>query len=441
MSYSKKVYGGAGGNLEQDPLTIQNKIAQTLTCLFVALYNTVWPSFFDDIMALTTTDSSLTRSNASGVRLYLKVLISIHDEIADVLVSRSSADRQRDSDLKDLVRQRDSKKIAQTWQEILSQWKTRDGFILGDCLSTIGRWASWIDLSLVVNDTILQSLFELISSPPAAGGNNPTGNVLEVTLNTFIEILGKKMKAGDKIELIEVLRVNEIVSRLIASPPLHELRSTSSYDTDLAECVAKLVNNTVFDIVNVLDSVSNKATVERANIQLTAFLPHVLRFFSDEYDEICSSVIPCLIDLLTYLRKRPNRDADYSSVLPPILQAVIAKMRYDETSSWGNEDAQTDEAEFQELRKRLQVLQQAVASVNQALYIDTISNIISTAFENFLTQRGQVDWRDLDLAMHELFLFGELAMRYGGLYSKTKPVSPAAERLIGLMYSLVESGK
>ena len=440
MSYIQKAYGGISGNLEQDPLTIQNKVAQTLTYLFIALYNTVWPAFFDDIIALTTTDNPSIRPNAPGVRLYLKVLISVHDEIADVLVSRSPAEQVRDTDLKDLVRQRDAKKIAQTWQEILVLWKVRDGFILGDCLSAIGRWASWTDLSLIVNETILQSLFELISSPPATGSNNPTGNVLEVTLNTFIEILGKKMKASDKLDLIQILKINEIVSQLIASPPLHEMRSTSSYDTDLAESVAKLVNNTVFDIINVLDSVSDKATVERANFQLTTFLPYVLRFFSDEYDEICSSVIPCLTDLLTYLRKKPRQDADYSSMLPPILQAIIAKMRYDETSSWGNEDAQTDEAEFQELRKRLQVLQQAVAAVNEALFIDTISNIVSKTFENFRTQRGQVDWRDVDLAMYELFLFGELAVKNGGLYNKTKPVSTAAECLIGLMFNLVESG-
>jgi len=43
--------------------------------------------------------------------------------------------------------------------------------------------------------------------------------------------------------------------------------------------------------------------------------------------------------------------------------------------------------------------------------------------------------------MHELFLFGELAMKNGGIYSKTKPVSPAAEQLIGMMYKLVETGK
>jgi len=128
-------------------------------------------------------------------------------------------------------------------------------------------------------------------------------------------------------------------------------------------------------------------------------------------------------------------------MLSPILDAVIAKMKYDHTSLWGDEDAQTDEAEFQELRKRLQVLQQAVAAVNENLYMDKISTLVISTFNQFQNQRSQLNWRDTDLAMYEMFLFGELALKSGGLYSKTKPVSPAAERLIGMMFKLVESGK
>lgn len=441
MTYTQNTYRDGQGNTSKDPLTIENKITQIFTNLFTVLYALEWVTFFDDLMALTHTESPSIRGDASGVRLYLKVLISIHDEIADVLVPRSTQEQLRDTDLKDLIRQRDAKKIAQSWREILLQWKSSESRVVSFCLNAIGRWASWTDLSLIINDDVLQVLFELVSSPASEKGSNLAPSLRDYALNTFTEILAKKMKPSDKLELISILRINEIVAQLITSTSLHEMRPTSSYDTDLAETVAKLVNNTVFDLVNILDTASDEFTLLRANSQLKVFLPYVLRFFSDEYDEICSSVIPCLTDLLTYLRKNVRSDADYPSMLPPILQAIVAKMRYDETSSWGNEDAQTDEAEFQDLRKRLQVLQQAVAAVDETLYIDTISTIVSTSLNKFQEQRGQVDWRDIDLAMHELFLFGELAVKNGGLYSKTKPVSTAAERLIGLMFKLVESGK
>ena len=438
MTHIRTTYGAGSTNVEQDPRTIQNKMVQTITSLFVSLYTSQWPGFFEDFLGFTKTVGSTLPDSAKGTMLYLKILISIHDEIADVLVSRTSNERARDNELKDLVRERDADKITRSWQEILSLWKSQDRIIVDYCLSTIGRWASWNNLSLFLNNNLLSILFEFVGSVNIDEGTD----LRDASLNTFIEILSKKMKASDKLELIEVLKVQEVVSQLVASPPLNELRPTSSYDTDLAEIVAKLVNNTMVDIIIALESSQNVTMIQsRANAQIKAFLPHVLRFFSDEYDEICSSVIPCLTDLLTYLRKNVKGDADYTLMLPPILQAIVAKMRYDETSSWGNEDAQTDEAEFQDLRKRLQVLQQAVAAVDETLYIDTISNIVDTSLENFQGRQGQVDWRDIDLAMHEMFLFGEFAVKSGGLYSKTKPVSPAAERLVGMMFKLIESGR
>ncbi|MCJ1286650.1 pre-tRNA nuclear export protein [Xylographa opegraphella] len=440
MHHIRANYGAGSRIAQQDPVAIQNKISQTITFLFVALYPNQWQTFFVDFLSLASTSNTSGAENFLGTALYLKILISVHDEIADTIVRRSPEEQQRDNDLKDAVRERDARMISQSWQDILLYWKTRDGRIIDQCLSAIGRWASWTDLSLIVKDPLLSLLFELVSSPEAIPQKEGRNNLRDVSLNTFMEILAKKTKANDKLDLIGILRVKDVVSQLITSPLLHELRPTSNYDTDLAETVAKLVNNTVFDIINVLETApAGDSVVLKANIQLKEFLPFVLRFFADEYDEICSSVIPCLTDLLTYFRKKVRADVEYAPMLPPILHAIVAKMRYDETSAWGNEDAQTDEAEFQDLRKRLQVLQQAVAAVDEQLYIDTISGIVGASLENFQSQRGQVDWRDIDLAMHEMFLFGELAVKSTGLFSKTKPVSPAAERLIAMMFKLVES--
>jgi exportin-T len=226
---------------------------------------------------------------------------------------------------------------------------------------------------------------------------------------------------------------------------LHERRFTSKYDTDLAETVAKLVNITTTDIVKALDNDSvDTATKEKANNLLQGFLQHILRYFSDEYDEICSTIIPSMNDLLSYFRKvtkkNPALASQHTPMLLPILKAIIAKMRYDETSSWGNEDDQTDEAEFQELRKRLNVLQQIIASSNEQLYVEVVTEVVRSTFDNLRQSGAQLDWRDLDLALHEMFLFGDLAVRSGGLYTKAKPNNTAAERLIEMMLRMVESG-
>jgi exportin-T len=210
----------------------------------------------------------------------------------------------------------------------------------------------------------------------------------------------------------------------------------------LAEAVAKLVNTVMSDVVKALeDSQISDETRARANQHLNGFLPFLLRFFSDEYDEVCSTVIPSLTDLLTFLRKISQLPQEYSAMLAPILDAIIRKMRYDETSSWGNEDEQTDEAEFQELRRKLQNLQKTIAAIDQSLYMNILSNLVASTFQTLEQQGSEMDWRDLDLALHEMYLFGELALPNQGPGAKNQPSSEASERLLVMMQKMVESGR
>jgi exportin-T len=438
LEYVRRIYG-SGVHEQVDPVSIQNKLTQTLTFLFVSMYKQGWESFFDDFISLTTLRNG-ARDNFDGVVLFLRILGSIHDEIGDVIISRSTAETKRNTELKDILRERDAQKVATAWQEILAQWIGKNDNLVLLCLKSIGKWVSWIDISLVVNQTNLNFLFQL------AGRTNPHRDRIEdclrdTAIDTFTEIVAKKMKGSDKMNMIVFLNLEEVVSQLIASPPLNEMRTTSRYDTDLAEAVAKLVNNVFFDIVKVLeDSSTDAETRARAEQFVQAFLPHLLRFFSDEYDEICSTVIPSLTDLLTFLRRAKPLPPAYSAMLSPILNAIIQKMRYDETSNWGHEDEQTDEAEFQELRKRLQILQKTVAAVDEGLYMEILSNVVGNIFQTFDQHGGQMDWRDLDLALHEMYLFGELTVVNGGLYAKRQPSGVAAERLIVMMSKMVESG-
>ncbi len=371
--------------------------------------------------------------------MYLRILGSIHDEIADLMLSRQGNESKRNNDLKDLVRERDMAKIAQSWKDLLARYTNRDDGVVETVLKIIGKWVSWIDIHLVINEEVLNLLLPLVGRTNAAGGEDRVRNA---AVDTFTEIVAKKMKASDKIDMIMFLSLREIVTQLLASPPLNEWKGTPRYDTDLAESVAKLVNMVMTDVVRVLeDSKTEADTRAKAEQLLRDFLPSLLRLFSDEYDEVCSTVIPSLTDLLTFLRKVGTLPPTYSEMLPPILNAIVLKMRYDETCNWGNEDEQTDEAEFQDLRKRLQILQKSVASVDENLCIEFLSNLVANMFSTLEQQGSRMDWRDLDLALHEIYLFGELALPNMGLAQKSQPNTIAAERLAVMMSKMVESGK
>ncbi|KAK2738488.1 pre-tRNA nuclear export protein [Myotisia sp. PD_48] len=442
MAYSQEMYSPST-NAQPDSANIQNKIAQTITYLFSALYTNTWPTFFDDMLRLTCKDSdSSTRDNALGTIFYLRVINSIHGEIGDVLVSRSRVEQDKANTLKDLIRDRDVEKLVASWQDILAQWQDQHNVITEMCLKAIGNWVSWINISLIVNQNMLDLLFHQLAKAKDLDVNGGGESVRDAAIDVFTEIVGKKMKPSDKVDMIVFLNLESIVSQLSASAPLQEYRFTSKYDTDLAETVAKLVNMTAFDIVKALDDPVD-STREKAEALLQGFIPHVLRYLSDEYDEICSTIIPCVNELLTFFRKEAKRSPALASkrnnIMLPLLKATVQKMRFDDTSTWGSEDDQLVEAEFQELRRRLGVLQQIIASTNEELYIEVVTDIIQSAFSNARQSQGNIDWRDLDLALHEMYHFGEIAVKSGSLYTKNKPNTRASERLIEMMASMLES--
>lgn len=435
LEYVRQSYG-PDATFDVDHPSLQNKLAQTLTYLFVFLYQSGWQTFLDDLWALTGMSDG--RSNISGVVFYLRVLSSIHDEIADMLLTRENSDAKRNTELKDQIRARDMSKVAASWEQLLTSYADNDT-LLGLVLTVIGKWVSWMDISLVVNQGMINLLLPVVGRTNAAGQDK----VRDSAIDTLTEICGKKMRSGDKMELISFLNLQEIVGQLIASPALTTLKGTSKYDTDLAEAVAKLVNTVMSDIVKALDDTQLEGSSKQlAEQHLHGFLPFLLRLFADEYDEVCSTVIPSLTDLLTFLRKLGQLTQDYSDMLAPILDAIVRKMRYDETSNWGNEDEQTDEAEFQDLRRKLQNLQKTIAAINQPLYMTILSNLVANTFQT-LDQQGGVgmDWRDLDLALHEMYLIGELALPNQGLGTKNQPSAEASETLVVMMQKMVGSSK
>lgn len=443
LSYLQRTHGPGTGPETLDSPSIENKLASTVTHLFTSYYASGWQSCLDDLLALTTAQTGV-RDNPNGIIFYLRVVNAIHDEIGDTLLSRSRDEQDKANSLKDLIRERDVQKIAASWQEILGQWRLSHDLIAELCLKAIGKWVSWIDISLVVNQSMLSLLFQQLERAQQVGLPASSEKARDAAVDVFTETIGKKMQPADKMSLLSFLNLESVVSQLISCPPLADSRGSSIYDVDLAETVAKLVNAVVVDVVKILENENSSSdTWAKAERFLSSFLPHVLRFFSDEYDEVCSTVLAAMNDVLAFLRRTSQGQPpspQRTVMLLPILKAIFAKMRYDETASWGDDDEKTDEAEFQELRKRLASLQQSIAASDENLYIDAVSALVHDTLDKVQSAPSQVNWRDLDLALHEVYLLGEMVAKGGGgLYQKNKPHSPAAEKLIRMLLRMVEA--
>ncbi|TGZ82397.1 Exportin-T [Ascodesmis nigricans] len=411
---------------------MQNKVSQIVTNVFTITYMDSWGSFFDEVMALGKSVPNGPWDNLIGVAFFLKISGSVHDEIADTLLPRMPSEGQHNIRLKDSIRGRDVTKLVAAWQEIMEQWKGKNDQVVQLCLQVVAKWVSWIDISVVVNETMMRLLFESMSIG---------GNVRSAALTALTEIVGKKMKGPEKLQLISFLNVPDIISQIAQTPSLQD-QNLMEYDNDLAELVSKLVNTVLTDVVTILvKNEVDQSGHEQAESLLRTLLPMLLRFLSDQYDDVSAAVFPATSDLLAYFRKEKKAMGSlghqHSTMLLPILNAIVKKMRYDSEATWGDEDEQTDEAEFEELRKKLKVLQDSIAAIDESLYRQCISDIVERTFQCVADGNGGVDWREIDLALYELLTFGELIGKAGNMFAKGKASGPNAETLINMLGKLM----
>lgn len=429
---------------------LRNKLSQTTSYLFLLTYESIWPSFFQDLLNIQSSDFS----NTKAVDLYLRVLNSIHAEIGDNLIARSSDLTKRNNVLKDLIRERDVAKLTQSWRTILEIYSSRRSTdkivdeIIDSCLKVVGGWVSWIDITLIINSEYLTLIFNFLQ--------DKTHKL--TTCDTLLEIVSKKMKPDDKFELIQLLSLKDILSRL------------SSDDIDFEERIAKLSNVVTLELVHIMDGSTASAArvpvssdvISKAEAYLVDFMPTIIHFLSNEYDDTSAQVYPSISEYLAFVRTEARqakakvdtsnmqKHKDTGTVLdfPPdsafisptrrdilqlILTKIIMKMRYDSDSDWTGGDDES-ESEFLDIRGKLRILQDQVASIDMDLYIDGIFTVVSRSFDPSAVS----SWQDVELGLFELSAFSE-SLKNGAINVVKGIETKASRTLHELFFKMISS--
>ncbi|RUS28066.1 Exportin 1-like protein-domain-containing protein, partial [Jimgerdemannia flammicorona] len=299
---------------------LKNKFAHTITLLFINVYPSTWPTFFDDFLALIHTDPTSTASstapgsikptNHRAVDFFLRLCLSIDEEIARLDVPRGREQIARNVVIKDAMREGDIRRLATKWFELLQEYRVRDPSISEMALRIVGHYVAWMDISLVVNDVVIGLLYQLLGEERLRMGACEC--LVERAADTegmspkHIRVVNKGMKPLDKLNLIQVLNLTDVMGRL-------DLED----DVDFVEHVAKLTNAlgvelchiwaedgvvpeakgiSVMQDLPILSFNCYPAAVTYGLIELV--LPYLLKFLSNEYDDTCSAVFPFLNDLM-----------------------------------------------------------------------------------------------------------------------------------------------
>lgn len=132
-----------------------------MTLLFAHVYPSSWPTFFKDIIALVQTPSG-TPSHEKAADFFLRLCISIDEEIARLDIPRNRDEVVRNTAIKDTMRMGDIQMLASFWFELLQEFRSRNYSIAQLALKNLGAYIAWMDISLVVNDQVMSALYELL---------------------------------------------------------------------------------------------------------------------------------------------------------------------------------------------------------------------------------------------------------------------------------------
>lgn len=112
-------------------------------------------------MALARTSTGT--SHAKAADFFLRLCISIDEEIARMDIPRHRDQVARNTNIKDYMRLGDIQLVAAYWFELLQEFRAQNPNIAQLALKNIGAYIAWMDISLVVNDQVMNALYELLS--------------------------------------------------------------------------------------------------------------------------------------------------------------------------------------------------------------------------------------------------------------------------------------
>ncbi|KAI8067501.1 armadillo-type protein [Gongronella butleri] len=401
---------------------IRNKAAQSLTLLFAHVYPTGWPSFFKDIMALTR--SSAGKSHEKAADFFLRLCITIDEEIGRMDIPRHRDEVVRNNNIKDAMRMGDIALLAAYWFELLQEFRVQNTSIAQLALKCIGAYVAWMDISLVVNDQVMNALYELLSD----------ANLRIPACECLADIVSKGMLPMDKLNMIQMLNITDTLGRLDLS------------DEDFIESVARLTNVLGIELCKIFmdSSVPADAKVTAWSLieQLSVYL---LKFLANEYDDTTNAVFAFVNDLLMIFKKQKKNHQAFSAsqleLLGSLLNVFIAKMKYDEDTDWDNEDDEPEEeALFAEFRKNLRVFTGHIAQIDTNLYIRFIHTSVIEILNKFKSGTD-LDWRQVELCLYVLYTYSEAlpkgAMQF--VVEESKQLTPLGEMVREMITSNISS--
>lgn len=374
---------------EPEKVYIQNKTAQLLSLVFVVDYPARWPSFIADLL-------SMLQLGPQAVNLYLKILLAIDAEVVDREIMHSQAETERNTRIKDTMREHCVVDLTNSWYDILVKYEKTNAELVCQCHDVIGAYIAWIDISLIANDRFVCKLVDHLKEPL----------LREAAADCIHEIITKGMDPVTKAQLIE--------SFVTVLDQAGVLKPVDDDDSDFLVKLARLINGIGVQLILAWQKLDKKDAEKREMVRyaIENKVTLLLTFMASDYDDISAAVFDFARDYIQLIKQIGCITDVERGLLENMLYVVIAKTKYDE--SYNFEQAGEDEAMFDEYRKKLKVVFDNLAALIPELVLKVSKDYVITTLNRW---QGS-SYEDVEAAVSLLYSLGEaLPASHGNHFS------------------------
>ncbi|KAH9494515.1 hypothetical protein Btru_042329 [Bulinus truncatus] len=389
---------------------IRNKLAQLISLVFVTDFQHRWPQFFSDIL------STLSRGPLA-VDMYLRILMAIDAEVVDRDIAHTAEEAQRNSLIKDSMRERCVDALADSWFQIMTSYETTQPDIVCMCLEVTGRFVSWMDIGFFANDRMVELLLKFLK----------TEKLRESACECVHEVISKGMEPVAKTSLIESFMT------VLDSAGLFKTEARED-DSDFLCKLSKLINGVGLGLIASWQKLSKNGMCKNSEVTMRALeakIPYMLRYLGDDDDDVSGCVIDFATEYIAMVKSLPSMSLIQKKHIEGLLFTIIKKMKYDNTYNFDKEGE--EEAEFQEYRKQVRVIFNNIASLDSQMILVHVHELVSQTLPRWET----LDFRDIEIAITLLYSLGEALPASHGQHFSGNPEKASA--LQGMMRILVTS--
>ncbi|TMS37761.1 hypothetical protein L596_004628 [Steinernema carpocapsae] len=335
------------------PFVIAKKMAHIFSLVFAEDFPDRWPRFMQEVF--------LEQLDNNKAQFFLRTLIEIDKEVVDREISRSQSLLDRNTRIKDAMRELCIQDVAQAWHEIL---QVCDDVTKGLCLQAISKYIDWIDLELVANDAMITLIID----------NLDKSATMEDALDAVAGILYKGMDVEKKMALVSAFEHMFAQKHLLdVSEDYEKTRRTANLISNLGSCMIECFNKIPKE---------NEKLLSACYQNIEHLIPKAMECFCHEDQECGETVVDFLKDYVDLLKASNNNDVLNlkREFLDALIVACIRHWSFPEDLEVGGTGECEDK--FTDFRKDLRGIMYSIGAIDPSPIITKIHAIASQVCSN-----------------------------------------------------------